>query len=188
MARERSDEKRNAILMAAVQEIAEVGLSAPTANISKRAGVATGTLFTYFATKDDLLNELYFELKNEVYSRLGTRFPQKGSLKQRAQHIWLNYLSWALEFPQRRKASVQLHVSNVITPETLARISKVKGVVDTTLAEVEERVAARGLPKGFATAAMAAMQEAAMEFMEKQPKRRWEIAEQAFQAYWRAIG
>ena len=58
MARVRSPEKRSAILRAAVHEIAEVGLGAPTAKIAGRAGVAAGTLFTYFANKEELLNEL----------------------------------------------------------------------------------------------------------------------------------
>ena len=35
---------------------------APTSAISACAGVAEGTLFTYFKTKDELLNELYREM------------------------------------------------------------------------------------------------------------------------------
>jgi AcrR family transcriptional regulator len=54
MARARSPEKRSAILQAAVGEIAEAGLGAPTAKIAKRAGVAAGTLFLYFANKEEL--------------------------------------------------------------------------------------------------------------------------------------
>jgi len=53
MARVRSPAKRTAILRAAVHEIAEAGLGAPTAKIARRAGVAAGTLFTYFATKEE---------------------------------------------------------------------------------------------------------------------------------------
>ena len=51
MARPKDPEKHRAILDAAVEEIAETGLGAPTAKIAKRAGIAEGTLFTYFATK-----------------------------------------------------------------------------------------------------------------------------------------
>jgi AcrR family transcriptional regulator len=60
-----------------VQEIAEAGLGAPTAKIARRAGLATGTLFTYFANKEKLLNELYLELKIEVYRRVDTNFRLK---------------------------------------------------------------------------------------------------------------
>jgi AcrR family transcriptional regulator len=69
MARARSPDKRIAILCAAVHEIAETGLAASTAKIAGRAGVATGTLFTYFANKKELLNELYFELMLDAYTQ-----------------------------------------------------------------------------------------------------------------------
>jgi AcrR family transcriptional regulator len=187
MARVRSPEKRSAILQAAVHEIAEVGLGAPTAAIAKRAGVAAGTLFTYFATKEELLNELYLELKGEVYTRINANFPPKGSLERRARHIWSSFLDWAIEFPEKRKVSVQLNVSDLITPETRARIAAERGAVDVTLSELGTRGALRGLPAGFAAATMAAMQEATMEFIAKQPKQRKELIERGFQVFWRAL-
>jgi len=59
-ARPKSEDKRNAILDAATRLFAERGLTAaPTSEISKQAGIAEGTLFTYFKTKDDLINALY---------------------------------------------------------------------------------------------------------------------------------
>jgi AcrR family transcriptional regulator len=51
MARPKSDEKRSAILEAATRIIVAQGLSAPTAGIAKEAGVANGSLFTYFEQK-----------------------------------------------------------------------------------------------------------------------------------------
>ena len=68
MPRPRSDEKRIAILEAATRVIVTQGLSAPTAGIAKEAGVANGSLFTYFETKTDLFNQLYLELKDEMAS------------------------------------------------------------------------------------------------------------------------
>jgi AcrR family transcriptional regulator len=60
LARPKSDKKRKAILNAAVELFADKGIAhAPTSAISACAGVAEGTLFTYFKTKDELLNELY---------------------------------------------------------------------------------------------------------------------------------
>jgi AcrR family transcriptional regulator len=55
VARPKSDDKPNAILDAATRVFAGRGLTAaPTSEISKHAGVAEGTLFTYFKTKDAL--------------------------------------------------------------------------------------------------------------------------------------
>jgi AcrR family transcriptional regulator len=187
MARVRSPEKRTAILEAAVHEIAETGLGAPTAKIAQRAGIAAGTLFTYFASKEELLNELYLELKIEVYTRINANFPHKAGLERRTRHVWSSFLDWAIEFPEKRKVSVQLNVSDLITPETRTRTAAERGAVDATLSELEGRKALRGLPAGFAAATMAAMQEATMDFIAKQPKRREELTEQAFQVFWRAV-
>jgi AcrR family transcriptional regulator len=65
-----------------------------TAKIARRAGVAAGILFTYFANKEELLNELYVELKGEVYIRINANFPHKGSLERRARHIWSSVFDW----------------------------------------------------------------------------------------------
>jgi AcrR family transcriptional regulator len=187
MARARSPKKRSAILQAAVEEIAKVGLGAPTAKIARRAGVASGTLFLYFANKEALLNELYVELKSEVYARINLNFPHKGNLERRARHVWSSHLDWALQFPEKRKVSTQLYVSDVITPETRARTAGERGAVDATLAELGRRGALRGLPAGFAGATMTAMQEATMDFIAKRPKEREELLQRGFQVFWRAL-
>jgi AcrR family transcriptional regulator len=187
MARVRSSEKSNAILQAAVHEIAKTGLGAPTAKIARRAGIAAGTLFTYFANKEELLNELYLELKVEVYTRINANFPHNADLDLRVAHVWSSFLDWAIEFPEKRKVSAQLNVSDLITPETRARTALERGAVDATFSELGRRQALRGLPAGFAAATMAAMQEATMDFIAKQPKQGKELKERAFQVLWRAL-
>jgi AcrR family transcriptional regulator len=188
MARVRNPENRSAIFEAAVQEIAESGLGAATAKIAKRAGLAAGTLFTYFPNKEELLNELYFALKAEVYSKVNANFPCKAGLKARTRHIWASYLDWAMEFPEKRKASAQLNVSDMISARTRARTLAMRGAIDETFEELGRGRALKKLPAGFPAATMAAMQEATMEFASKQPERREEITERAFEVFWNAMG
>jgi AcrR family transcriptional regulator len=185
MARARSPEKRKAILEAAVQEIAQSGLSAPTAKIAKGAGVAEGTLFTYFATKEELLNQLYLELKGEVYVRVNADFPEKGDLRSRAFHIWSSYLDWSIQHPLKRKVSVQLGLCDIISPETRACAAAGRENIDSTLRELGKRTAVLGLPPDFAAAAMSSMQEAAMDLVAKQPRQRKILIERIFEAFWR---
>jgi len=187
MARLKSATKRTAILRAAVREVAQSGLGAPTAKIAQRAGVAAGTLFTYFATKQQLLNELYLALKSEVYARVDAQFPGKGSLERRAQHIWSSYLDWAIQFPEKRKVSAQLNLSDVITPETREKTAAAGSAVRQTMRELDRRTTPRGLPAGFAAAAMMALQEATMEFVARQPGRRKQLMARGFQVFWRAL-
>jgi hypothetical protein len=53
-------EKRSAILEAATLVILKQGLSAPTMVIAKEAGIANGSLFTYFETRSRKLSFCYF--------------------------------------------------------------------------------------------------------------------------------
>jgi AcrR family transcriptional regulator len=187
MARLKSPEKRGAILDAAVHEIARRGLAASTASIAKRAGVATGTLFTYFSNKHVLLNELYLELKREAYGRVNANFPATASAEARARHIWTEFLSWGIESPERRKVSLLLTVSDVLTANTRAQVATIRGAVESSMKELARRSVEHGLPPEFGAAFLSAMQETTMDFAVRQPKRRKELIERGFHMYWRAI-
>src|SRR5258708_13967204 len=80
MAKPKSEDKRNSILSAATQVFAERGLAAPTAAITSAPGIAEGSLFTYFKTKDELSNALYRELKLELPDSTLAHFPPKHTL------------------------------------------------------------------------------------------------------------
>src|ERR1700686_50885 len=99
MARPLSEDKRTAILEAATEAVAMLGVSAPTAKIAKGAGVAEGTLFTYFANKDELLNRLYLELKMDVRDAMMTGYPARKSLIDRSRHVWPRYIGWGWDNP-----------------------------------------------------------------------------------------
>src|ERR1700689_907423 len=101
MARPKSDEKRSSILEAATRVIFTHGLSAPTAMIAQEAGVANGSLFTYFETKADLFNQLYLELKAEMASAALEGLPVKAELRDQIFHIWVNWMDLAVSNPQK---------------------------------------------------------------------------------------
>src|ERR1700729_413361 len=112
MARPKSENKRNAILDAATRLFAERGLTAaPTSEISKLAGVAEGTLFTYFKTKDDLINALYREVKLELADAMMSEFPRKKSVHARLRHVWDSYVNWGVNNPEQHRVLAQLQVS-----------------------------------------------------------------------------
>src|SRR5260370_12149609 len=114
LARPLSDEKRNAILTSAALSVAALGMGAPTAKIAWGAGVAEGTLFTYFPTKDALFNELYLALKQEVAATMMADYPTGSPLRDRWRHIWDRYIDWGAANSAKRKAIRQLTVSDRI--------------------------------------------------------------------------
>src|SRR5580698_10625809 len=118
MARPRSDDRRNAIMAAAVRVIAAQGLAAPTALIAKEANVSNGSLFTYFDTKSDLLNQLFVELKTAMAEAALSDLPAKKDCKRQLRHAWTQWLHWATAHPEKRRALAYLSVSDEITPES----------------------------------------------------------------------
>lgn len=116
MARPLSEEKREAILEAATALIAVSGVSASTAAIAKSANVAEGTLFTYFPSKDDLLNHLYLSLSEKLADTLActpTSDPRKV-----VGHILGQLIEWGVRNPSKYRAKHQLKSSERITSET----------------------------------------------------------------------
>ena len=72
MARSRSDDKRTAILSAAIRQTASQGRVAATAPIAKDAGVSNGSLFTYFEMGAAALDGL----------------PTDADLREHSRHMW----------------------------------------------------------------------------------------------------
>ena len=185
MARAKSPEKRSAILQAAVQAIAEAGVGASTARIAKAAGLAEGTMFRYFSSKDNLLNELYVELKTDLFGRIDAGFPHDAALRERSRHIWTEYLRWAMAKPSERTVLVLLNLSTVISAATRERLNAGREAVAETMDELGQCGAFKALPKGFASSAMLAMQEAVMGMAARHPPQKATLIEQAFECFWK---
>lgn len=91
-------DKREQIIQAALKLFIERGFhNTSTAAISKEAGVATGTLFLYFPTKEDLINTLYKESKGRLAIALQEGFPAEGGMKAKLEHLWHNAIRYSLE-------------------------------------------------------------------------------------------
>lgn len=187
MARPRSEDKRNAILAAAAQVIAEQGIGAPTARIARLAGVAEGTLFTYFDTKDELLNQLYLEIKGELREAMMATYPKAASLQNRARHVWEKYVDWGVAQPARRRAMAQLAVSDRISEHARVAGMQAFAHVTTMIEESIAKGALRDHPPAFASAIMGSLAETTMDFISRNPAQAERYRNAGFEAFWHAI-
>jgi AcrR family transcriptional regulator len=187
MPRAKSDDRRNAILSAAVRLIAREGLSVATAAIAKEASISNGSLFTYFETKAELLNELYLELKSEMAMAALKGFPPEAELRDQFFHVWSNWMGWALKSPDKRRALTHLGVSDDITPATRAAGHKIMAGI----AELMERSRANGpmrkAPLAFVAAIMNSLADATMDFMAQDPANAHKHCWLGFDALWRVV-
>jgi AcrR family transcriptional regulator len=187
MARPRSEDKRNAIMAAATRVIVTHGLSAPTALIAQEAGVANGSLFTYFETKTDLFNQLYLELKAEMASAALEDFSAKAELRKQLFHIWANWMGWAVSNPEKRRALAQLGVSDEITPASRAAGHKTMARIAELMEQSRAGGPMRNAPMGFVAAIMNSLAEATMDFMVQDPANAKKHCKAGFDALWRVI-
>lgn len=96
-------DKRRQILDAALALCAEDGLQgAATARIAKAAGVANGTLFHHFPSKEVLIQQLYQDIKLRLGAAISEADPAQ-PLKEQARHYWCQAMAWMLAHPHELK-------------------------------------------------------------------------------------
>jgi AcrR family transcriptional regulator len=189
VARPKSEDKRNAILDAATRVFAERGLTAaPTSEISKEAGVAEGTLFTYFKTKDDLMNALYREIKLELADAMMAGFPRKKSVRTRLRHVWDGYVNWGVTNREKRRVLAQLQVSGTLSKESIeAGSATFVEMQNTTRDAIERHILRADLPIELISKTMSALAEATMDLIVLKPASATKYCNSGFEIYWAGI-
>jgi len=186
VARRKSEDKRKAILDAAMKVFAERGIGhAPTSAISSAAGVAEGTLFIYFKTKDELINELYRELRMEVDREL-VEYPFGADAYTRLRYVWDRYLSLAMRFPERLKVLRQLRASGALLKDAEAPNMAIMELLHTTR-EAANEGGIPGASAEFLVLLFRAQAEATMEFILAHRNLEAESRELGFKLIWRGL-
>jgi AcrR family transcriptional regulator len=174
-------------MSAATRVIAAHGLAAATATIAGEAGVSNGSLFTYFGTKADLLNQLYIELKTEMGAAALEGLPRDSDDRSQLLHMWRNWARWATPCPDKRRALAHLSVSDDITSESRKIAHQAMFDVAALLERSRKNGALRNAPLGFVSALMSAMADTTMDFMIADPANADEHCRTAFEGLWRML-
>lgn len=186
MARPKSDNKRKAILEAAMDLFAERGIThAPTSSISAAAGVAEGTLFTYFKTKDELINQLYRELRRE-FDRELVDYPFSADAHTRLRFVWDRYLDLAMRYPKRLRVLQQLRASGRLLKDAEPPTMAITELLHTTK-EAAQQSGIRGASGEFLVLLFRAQAEATVEFIGAHRDLEVESRELGFKLIWRGL-
>lgn len=187
MARPKDDDKRSAIISAAINVIALQGLGAPTATIAKEAGVSNGTLFNYFNTKGDLLNQIYIELKTEMAANAVAGLSSESDIREQMIHVWSQWLRWAASCPEKRRTLAHLSVSEDITPESRQIVSEVLTDINNFLEEIRKSGPMCDAPLTFVVSIVDALADATIDYMIHDPDNADKHCMVAFEAIWRML-
>jgi AcrR family transcriptional regulator len=174
-------------MSAAIRVIAAQGLGAATATIAKEADVSNGSLFTYFETKAELLNQLYVELKTEMGTVALEGLPTDSDVRSQLLNMWRNWARWAVHCPEKRRALVHLSVSDDITPQSRMATHQAMLGAAALLERSRENGPMRDAPPGFVLALMNALADATIDFMIRDPANADKHSMAAFDALWRMI-
>src|SRR5215218_6987044 len=119
-----SSDKREAILAAALRLIARLGLhAAPMSAVAREAGVAAGTLYLYFPSKEAMINALYLEvLEDRMRAIIGESGMQAAERLDDARaalwRSWYGHARWHLDHPDSSNLLLQCQTSGILTAET----------------------------------------------------------------------
>lgn len=119
--RPKDEKKVEAIAAAVYRLVARHGLSAVTlAHIAREAGVATSTLYVYYKSREDLLDDVYQKAKTATVSRYAQNDDPQASLKSRVRRIWNNMVDNRIENQQQMAFLEQYYHSEFLSEASRA--------------------------------------------------------------------
>lgn len=125
MVRERSIEKRSGLINAALKLFVEKGIqNTSTAEIAREAGTAAGTLFIYFPTKQDLINELALKVAKEYADFINSLLDPSLSAHDSFLAIWNGTIFWFMKDLQSYRYAQQIRTPGVVSEAVVMETGK----------------------------------------------------------------
>ncbi len=95
-------DKKEQILATALRLFVADGFhGTPTSKIALEAGVANGTLFYHYKTKEELIVALYNRIKGELANDILSFVQTEGFITTRFKNIFIHSVYWALKNPEK---------------------------------------------------------------------------------------
>jgi AcrR family transcriptional regulator len=105
-------DKKDKIIETALRLFVDNGFhGTATSKIAQEAGVANGTLFNYFKSKDELVVALYVSVKDDMALFLEKNIAKSDNLKEIMKSHFLSSLFWALDNQLKFRFIQQFHAS-----------------------------------------------------------------------------
>lgn len=99
--------------------IVQQGIQAtPMSQVVKESGVAAGTIYHHFSSKEAIINELYLNLKIEFGKALSENLKDNSSYKEKFFETWKNLYNYFCENETAFHFAEQIGHCTMITPET----------------------------------------------------------------------
>lgn len=124
MAKEKDPAKIQLIFNATMNLVLDKGFSGLTmADVAKHAGIATGTLYVYFKNKEDLIDQLYLNVKSQKAINIKASFVPTDSFYANFSRLWRDYFVECHRNPQQMQFVLLFCDSGYISQETLDKVN-----------------------------------------------------------------
>lgn len=115
-------DKRKAILDSSLELIALQGFHGTSMKqIADSANVAAGTIYVYFKKKDDLIHQLFIEIRKELNDVIFGGFDKEIGFKENFMSLWNDVLEYYLQHPLKYNFLEQFSnspfINNVVVEE-----------------------------------------------------------------------
>ena len=183
-------DKRKALLNSALELFSTRGYeNTPTSLISKNAGVATGTLFHHFSSKEELINQLYLDCKSGLMTAIDNNIISKTTVEEKLKSIWEGMIRWGLENEDRFLFIMQYKTTSFIKKETHEQIEAQSEALISFWNELYEKKLVRDIPMELMGELMISLLEGTLSYFRKNREQfdKTKIRESAYSMFYNTI-
>lgn len=149
MPRTTKDKTRRKLRDAVVAEAVEMGFGAVSvAGVVKRASVSAGTVYVHFQNKEEMLRQIYMEIKTEFHSVLMEAQNEPDTVR-RIRKMWHRLFEFVSDKPRELLFLEFGNAAKILTAEQQATVDRFagdiaadlqRGIDDGTLATLDTRI------------------------------------------------
>ncbi len=190
MARKLSMERRAKFLKSALKLFVAQGVQhTSTAAIASEAGTAAGTLFLYFPTKQDLINELVLDIGREQAEYIQSLIQPTFSAYEYFWTIWNGSLDWFRRNSDAYRCFQQVRNSRLIDEKTVQESQKYFGYYFHAIQKGLSEGSLKPYPFELIGEMLYKELEAVMNLidLQKDPERQDQYIELGFDVFWSGI-
>jgi len=117
--------KKDNILKAALKLFVEQGEQATSMKwIAKEAKCGIGTMYNYFESKEELINELYVDIKTKLFKYILEEHDTNAPVKQQFVQAWLKSMNYAISNKLEYKFLQAFSHSPILSAEATEKVNK----------------------------------------------------------------
>jgi AcrR family transcriptional regulator len=181
--------RKDLIINIARKVIVENGLyDASIGKIAKEADIPVGSVYTYFKSKEELVNEIYIQAKGEMNDFIFIPLPKALSEKDELNIYWQRAIEFALNNPEKFSFSEQFINSPLIFKHNQEAVNRQFGIAYDLMERGVRNQILKNLPLDILQTLVYSHLLGVIKFFRTNPSGFTpEIAQQLFETCWDSI-